>query len=110
MLLDKVRGERIGQLGDMFLISPVSQWRDTPWFEIAAERATESFIKAGGVVVGFPDDTVTVQLYPETGIVAIVFAQKVQGKPMYSVFTSALSPGVIADLMVTGKWKGITRQ
>ena len=71
MALDMCRGERIGDMGDDYIVVPVSKWRNTPWFEQAAISATVSFGKVGGKFVYLPnlphpfyrDEDVLVQEY-----------------------------------------------
>lgn len=103
--LDKENGEAIGELG-VGMIVPVEKWADTTFFELACDRAEESFIKAGALQpIEFREDDILVQEYPGQDAIAFLFHRRVLGKSRYHPCVIKLSPDVIAELVTAGRWQ-----
>lgn len=117
MALDMCRGERIGDMGDDYIVVPVSKWRNTPWFEQAAISATVSFGKVGGKFVYLPnlphpfyrDEDVLVQEYRHPAALGFVFQKKVAGQVYYAPYVAMLSPGVVRQLIANEMWRSPER-
>lgn len=104
-MLNKERGEIIGDLGRGFRIVPNEKWRDTMLWTQAAKFAVAAFVKSGALLpIHFDDDHVLVQEYPIDSKIAFIFERKVAGKEMLYPYVFSLSPKAIAELRVSGRW------
>jgi hypothetical protein len=117
MPLDKIKGERIGDLGDNYIVVDVGKWRGTPWFDEAAKHAQVAFGKVGGKFVHIPglphaffrDDDVLVQEYRHPPALGIVFRKEIGGTEYFHPFVIYFSEGVVRDLVRNEKWRAPDR-
>lgn len=120
MPLNRIRGERLAAMASKPVVMSLDKWQDTAFFKQAAELAEDAFARSDkrkkgwkGRIRGekrrfiFGPDEVLVQAYPyePTGpAVAFLFTKQVQGKELYAPFIIKLSPGVVQELRMAGRW------
>lgn len=105
MPLDKVKGETIGDLGDDFVIAPLSNWIDTPLIEIAAQAAAQAYIAAGAMQpISFSEEDMLIQEYRRSNKIAVVFQRRVAGEEMLYPYVFEMNEALVAELKATGRW------
>lgn len=120
MPLKHLTGERINGLSTTPTIMPIEKWQETGLFSQAAELAENAFARSDKLKKGwkgrirgqkrrfiFAPGEVIVQVYPyerPLAAVAFIFCKVVQGKERYAPFVTKLTPGVVAQLRMTGHW------
>jgi hypothetical protein len=110
MPLDTINGETLDNLKTPYMVGRLLDWAGTPFFNEAAKIAEQSFIKSGhknGMVFGASQ--VLVQMYPfePMPILAFVFCATVGEKEFFTQRQFILSPQIVGELKVTGKWPSL---
>lgn len=109
MPLNRVMGEKLDGMS-RYEVVPTADWSDTGLFEEAVRLAKDSFAQAGALMpVIIKEDDCLVQEYPDEPAIAFIFQRKVGGREMFYPFILGLSPGVVADLRVAGRWRHTAR-
>jgi hypothetical protein len=104
-MLDRVNGEVIGTLGRNYVIDPLWKWTDTAMWSEATKRAVAAFLKKGAILpISFDEQSVLIQVYPDQGRIAFVFARNVAGAQCYVPVVIVLGPNEVAQLKMAGRW------
>lgn len=106
--LDRHKGEVIGALGHGYRVVPLSNWMDTPFPNLACERAVKAFRRKGALEpIRFRDEDIVVQEYPAEGRLAFVFQRKVRGKLLFSTIVIKFPDETVRSLRLVGRWPAV---
>jgi hypothetical protein len=105
MSLNHHAGEKLGDLGDDYVVVPPHKWADTPMWHKAASAAAAAFVKAGAMApVRFDADAVLVQEYHAIDTLVFVFARHIAGQEYFHPVTIEFPPEAAAHLRLIGRW------